>query len=50
MKLMHKFSLITALLLLMAHLTGCGETIAGIGKDIKRVGHGVKTIFFRDGK
>jgi predicted small secreted protein len=50
MKLIHKFFFIGAVLLLMAQLSGCGETIAGIGKDIKRVGKGVETIFFRENK
>lgn len=49
MKLICKFLLVGIVLLLMAHLAGCGETITGIGKDVKRVGQGVKTIFFRDG-
>ena len=28
-------------------LTGCGETISGIGKDASRIGKGVKTIFIK---
>ena len=36
-------ALLTAML-----LTGCGETLNGMGKDVKRVGKGVKTIFVRD--
>ena len=31
-------------------LSGCGETVSGIGKDINRVGRGVKTIFIREEK
>lgn len=27
-------------------LSGCGETIRGVGRDAMRVGKGVKTIFF----
>lgn len=26
-------------------LSGCGETVRGVGKDVSRVGRGVKTIF-----
>jgi len=29
-------------------VTGCGETLNGISKDVQRVGKGVKTIFVRD--
>lgn len=28
-------------------LTGCGETVSGVGKDINRMGRGVNTFFFR---
>jgi predicted small secreted protein len=28
-------------------LTGCGETVSGVGKDINRMGRGVSTFFFR---
>jgi len=38
------------LFLIMFQLFGCGETISGIGKDARRVGKGVKTIFFKEGK
>ncbi|MFH1791825.1 MAG: hypothetical protein ABH885_07590 [Candidatus Omnitrophota bacterium] len=31
-------------------LAGCGETLTGMSKDMKRVGKGVKTVFFRDKK
>lgn len=31
-------------------IVGCGETIGGVTKDIKRMGKGVKTIFIRDAK
>jgi predicted small secreted protein len=31
-----------------AVLCGCGETISGVGKDLRRIGHGTKTIFIRD--
>lgn len=29
-------------------LAGCGETVSGMGKDISRIGRGVKTVFIRD--
>ena len=28
---------------------GCGSTASGLGKDARRIGRGVKTIFVRDG-
>ena len=31
-------------------IMGCGETISGATKDIRRMGKGVKTIFVRDGE
>ena len=42
--------IIVALMLICFTLTivGCGETISGATKDIKRMGKGVKTIFVRD--
>ena len=48
MKSIRKLLLIGAVTLLMAQLSGCGETISGIGKDAQRIGQGVKTIFFKD--
>jgi len=45
-----KLFFISFLLLLVLQLSGCGETISGIGKDARRVGKGVKTIFFKEGK
>ncbi|OGW69074.1 MAG: hypothetical protein A2036_01855 [Omnitrophica bacterium GWA2_50_21] len=35
----------SAWLLLVLFFSGCGETIHGVGKDVSRVGRGVKTIF-----
>jgi len=29
-------------------VTGCGETVRGLGRDMNRVGRGVKTIFVSD--
>ena len=34
-----------ALVLLLTFLSGCGETVRGVGKDVSRVGRGVRTIF-----
>jgi len=28
-------------------MTGCGETVSGVGKDVNRMGRGVSTFFFR---
>jgi predicted small secreted protein len=28
--------------------TGCGETISGIGKDVSRMGKGIKTVFIAE--
>ncbi len=36
------------LMIVMLQLSGCGETLQGVGKDWGRVGKGVKTIFIRD--
>ncbi len=33
------------LAVLTAALSGCGETFRGAGKDVSRIGYGVKTIF-----
>jgi len=46
---MKKIITIMSLLLLVAFLTGCGETITGMCKDTKRIGTGVRTVFIRDG-
>ncbi len=45
---MKKMILLILLAIFSASLFGCGETINGIGKDVKRVTRGVKTIFVRD--
>ena len=29
-------------------LAGCGETISGMAKDVKRIGKGTKTVFIRE--
>ena len=46
---MKAFALVLSLIVLAVFLIGCGETVSGIGKDISRVGRGVKTIFIRGG-
>ena len=49
MNLFYKRLILAAFVSLLAlQLTGCGETFNGIGKDAKRMGKGVKTIFIRD--
>ena len=45
---MNKFKILAALMALAMLASGCGETISGIGKDAKRIGKGVKTVFIRD--
>ena len=34
-----------SMLILLLLLTGCGETVRGIGRDTSRIAYGVKTIF-----
>jgi len=41
--------MVLLLAVLSACLIGCGETVSGIGKDMSRVGRGVKMIFIREG-
>ncbi|MFH1593357.1 MAG: hypothetical protein ABID09_01505 [Candidatus Omnitrophota bacterium] len=38
----------TLIILTSVILTGCGETFSGMGKDIRRVGKGAKTVIFRE--
>lgn len=45
---MRKYAMIFAMLLVVAFLAGCGETVKGMVKDTKRVGTGVRKIFVRD--
>lgn len=42
---MRHFAKLGIFFLLVVLLAGCGETIRGAGKDVSRVGRGVKTIF-----
>lgn len=46
---MKTLALVLSLAVLTVFLVGCGETVNGIGKDMSRVGHGVKMIFIREG-
>ncbi|MDP3789072.1 MAG: hypothetical protein Q8R48_01570 [Candidatus Omnitrophota bacterium] len=43
-----KLFLLAFLSMIMFQLSGCGETISGIGKDARRIGKGVKTILVGD--
>ena len=45
---MKKIACITLCLVVTLLLQGCGETFRGIGKDIGRIGRGVKTVFVSD--
>jgi len=48
---MRRFSVMIMLgicLCVIIFLTGCGETFSGMGKDIRRIGRGAKTVVFRD--
>ena len=46
---MKKYIALTLVLILASlAITGCGETVSGVGKDINRIGRGVKTVFIRD--
>ena len=42
---MKNLRIIVAFLICSALLIGCGETVRGVGKDVNRIGYGVKTIF-----
>ncbi len=44
---MPRFLIVVILLSFCFTLLGCGETLQGVGKDSRRMGKGVKTIFFR---
>ena len=41
-------SLFLALSFISLFTIGCGETVSGIGKDAKRIGKGIKTVFVKD--
>ena len=40
--------IVLVILLVSFFLSGCGETITGAAKDVRRVGKGIKSIFFKD--
>jgi predicted small secreted protein len=44
---MRKLVLLLLLICVTVALTGCGETVSGVGKDVNRMGRGVNTFFFR---
>ncbi|MFA5143099.1 MAG: entericidin [Candidatus Omnitrophota bacterium] len=44
---MKRAALMIAILITAAVLTGCGETVSGVGKDVNRMGRGINTFFFR---
>lgn len=43
-----KASLGLALAVIVFLTIGCGETLRGAGRDVSRIGRGVKTIFISD--
>ncbi len=45
---MKKIISLVSVVLFVAFLAGCGETIHGAVKDTKRIGSGVKKIFVRE--
>lgn len=44
---MKKISLLFLVFFVSALLSGCGETLSGMGKDVGRMGRGINTFFFR---
>lgn len=45
---MKRFAQAASLILLIAFLAGCGETVNGMVKDTRRIGSGVHKVFVRD--
>ena len=45
---MKKAFLLVSLLLLVAFVAGCGETIRGAAKDTNRIGKGIRKVFVSD--
>ena len=41
-------ALVLALIFVSLIIAGCGETFSGMGKDTRRMGKGIKTIFIKD--
>jgi predicted small secreted protein len=48
--LCRKVIVLVFLAIIILQLSGCGETVQGVSKDVRRVGKGVRTIFIRDGE
>lgn len=44
---MKNMILFMLILVICVALSGCGETVSGVGKDCARMGRGVSTFFFR---
>jgi len=40
--------LFIAIFIVALFTAGCGETVSGLGKDARRIGKGVKTVFIRE--
>lgn len=45
MRLKQIYGPVIGIFILTLVFSGCGETIRGVGRDISRIGRGVKTIF-----
>lgn len=45
---MKALSFFILFLFVASMFTGCGETVRGVGRDMNRIGHGIKTIFISD--
>jgi len=45
---MRKLILWLVLIQMTLFLTGCGETVSGMGKDLGRMGKGTRTFFFKE--
>lgn len=45
---MRRYISVISVLLMIAFLAGCGETVTGMVKDTRRIGSGVRQVFVRD--
>jgi len=45
-----KCLILVILVVFCSGIIGCGESFSGAGKDVRRVGKGIKTIFVKDGQ
>ena len=45
---MKQFVYLCLFLSVIVFVSGCGETIRGMGRDLTRVGRGIKTVFVSD--